>query len=87
MSMWAVNTPVAAALSIAGILALSLLAVWLLSKWRESSNDDFDATQASLKEFEEMRLGGDLTEEEYRNIKGLLANKAVTGEPANLDNR
>ena len=83
--MLAVSTPVATALSIAGIIAVTAIAVWLLARLRESSNDDFDATQASLKEFEEMRLGGDLTEEEYRNIKGLLANEHVPKRPTKLD--
>jgi hypothetical protein len=83
--MLAVSTPVAAGLSIAGIIAVTALAVWVLARWRESSNDDFDATQASLKEFEEMRLGGDLTEEEYRNIKGLLANERAPQRTSELD--
>ena len=83
--MLAVSTTVTAALSIAGVIAVTAVAVWVLARLRESSNDDFDATKASMKEFEEMRLGGDLTEEEYRNIKGLLANERAPKQPSKLD--
>jgi hypothetical protein len=50
-------------------------AIWLLLRWRERNKDETKSPQSYLKDFEEMRLGGDLSEAEYRNIRSLLDGK------------
>ncbi len=65
-----------AIVSVLFVAIVSWYAVSLLLKWREQNNDDYNLAESCLKDFEEMRLGGDLTEAEYRNIKALFESKS-----------
>jgi hypothetical protein len=69
------STPATATLSVLVVGTIALIAISLLLKWRESNKRDLNLTQSSLKDFEEMRLEGDLSDAEYRNITALVRSK------------
>lgn len=69
--------------SVLVIGVISCFAIWLLLRWRERNKDETKSPQCYLKDFEEMRLGGDLSEAEYRNIRASLkGNKAGSSNTA-----
>ena len=63
---------VQAGLSVLGLMIVSLLAVFLLSRLRDLSSDDHSLTTDLMKNFEEMRREGDIDEKEFRNIQSLV---------------
>lgn len=83
--LW-IDSSLLAVLSVLVVVVISAAAIWLLLKWRESTKNAFDSVQSCLKEFEEMRLEGDITDEEYRKIKASARKIAASSGPkANLD--
>lgn len=59
----------------AGLIAVVSLSVWLVIWLRAQLHDDTDRPtnpDEMLKQFEDSLLEGELTEEEYRSIKGRL---------------
>ena len=79
-SFWkyATSPTVMAIASVLFVAIVAWLAISWLLKWREQNNGDYDLAESCLKDFEEMRLGGDLTEAEYRNIRALFESKSNT---------
>lgn len=74
---WLSQTPVQAVLSVLVLLALCTGAYFLLAKLRESNNNTQPVTEELLKNFEEMRQEGDISDLEYRNIRSVLGEKQV----------
>ncbi len=74
---WLTQTPVQAVLSVLVLLILCIGAYWLLAKLRDSSNEDQPPVTELLKNFEEMRHEGDISDTEYRNIRSVLGEKRV----------
>ena len=79
------DSTVLVVVSVLVTLLVIWLAVWLLLKYRESSINDIDVSAQSEKDFEEMRLQGQLSPEEYRNITSLLERKRSTSNPYESD--
>ncbi len=63
---------VQAGLSVLGLMIVSLVAYFLLSRLRDLSSDDHSLTTDLMKNFEEMRREGDIDEKEFRNIQSLV---------------
>jgi uncharacterized membrane protein len=63
---------VQAGLSVLGLLIVSLVAYFLLSRLRDLSSDDHSLSTDLMKNFEEMRRQGDIDEKEFRNIQSLV---------------
>ena len=63
---------VQAGLSVLGLMIVSLVAYFILSRLRDLSSDDRSLTTDLMKNFEEMRREGDIDEKEFRNIQSLL---------------
>ncbi len=63
---------VQAGLSVLGLMIVSLVAYFILSRLRDLSSDDRSLTTDLMKNFEEMRREGDINEKEFRNIQSLL---------------
>jgi uncharacterized membrane protein len=62
--------------SVLGILILMIvcsIAFYVVSKLRDSNNQDVLTDEQLRKNFEEMRSGGYINESEFRNIASLLA--------------
>jgi hypothetical protein len=55
------------------LLTVCAIAVYVLSKLRDSNTQDVPMDELLRKNFEEMRSGGDINEAEFRNIASLLA--------------
>jgi len=66
------NTSVQAALSLLGLMIVSIVAYLIVVRLRDSSKEDQKREQELLKNFEEMRQEGDINEKEFRNIQMLL---------------
>jgi len=66
------NTSVQAALSLLGLMIVSIGAYLVVVRLRDSSKEDQRMEQELLKNFEEMRQEGDINEKEFRNIQLLL---------------
>jgi len=62
------------------LIVLAALAVFLVSRLRDYTAKDWDSTREGLSNFEEMRLKGDISEEEFRTIQA--AAKARNDEVA-----
>lgn len=62
-------------LSVLALLIMCYVAYWLVVKVRDSSKNDLQLTPEVLKNFEEMRQEGDISEAEYRNIRSVLGKK------------
>jgi uncharacterized membrane protein len=63
---------VQAGLSVLGLMIVSLVAYFLLSRLRDLSSDDHSLSSDLMKNFEEMRRQGDIDEKEFRNIQSLV---------------
>jgi len=66
------NTSVQAALSLLGLMIVSIGAYFVVVRLRDFSKEDQKNEQELLKNFEEMRQEGDINEKEFRNIQLLL---------------
>ncbi len=75
LGRYVTSTTFMAMISVLVVVVVVWVAISLLLKWRERNNDEPESPESYLKDFEEMRLGGDLTEAEYRNIRALLDSK------------
>ena len=51
------------------VIILSSAAFFLVARLRDYTNRDWDSTSDGLLNFEEMRLKGDISEEEFRTIQ------------------
>ena len=64
-----------AMLLFAGMLLLIAIGVYVVGRFRDSSDEDQVATANTLANFREMHAKGDLSDEEFRTIKTRLANQ------------
>jgi uncharacterized membrane protein len=69
------STPVQLTLGIVVLLILCFAAYQYVARLRDFSKDDMSITQEVARNFEEMRLGGDLSDAEFRNIQSVLGKK------------
>ena len=69
------NPTLQASLGVLILLAVCWLAVYVMSRLRESNAQDIPLHDLVKKNFEEMRSGGDISEAEFRKITSLLAEK------------
>ena len=60
---------VKAGLALLIVIILSSAAFFLVARLRDYTNRDWDSTSDGLLNFEEMRLKGDISEEEFRTIQ------------------
>ena len=60
---------VKAGLAVVVLIIVSAIAFFLLARLRDYTNGDRDSTSDGLLNFEEMRLKGDISEEEFRTIQ------------------
>ncbi len=60
---------------LAAIVALVAVGVYIVSKWRDTADDDAISTSELLSNFREMHSRGELTNEEFRTIKTRLSYK------------
>lgn len=67
---------VQAGLSVLGLLVVSLIAYYVVSRLRDLSSNDHTLTSDLMKNFEEMRREGDIDEKEFRNIQSLVKRDA-----------
>jgi uncharacterized membrane protein len=67
------SSVVQAVLGILVLLAVSLVAYYILQKLRVSSSEEAGFVDSLQKNFEEMRSGGDINEAEFRKIKASLS--------------
>ncbi|MDZ4853040.1 MAG: hypothetical protein SGI77_27445 [Pirellulaceae bacterium] len=63
---------VQAGLSVLGLLVVSSIAYFVLSRLRDLSSNDHTLSADLAKNFEEMRREGDIDDKEFRNIQSLL---------------
>jgi uncharacterized membrane protein len=57
------------------LAALVLVAVYVVRKVRETMRDDSPAGSSIMSNFRELHAQGELTDEEYREIKNRLAGR------------
>ena len=57
----------------AAVMALIAVGVYVVSKWRDATEDDTNTASELLTNFREMHSRGDLTDEEFRTIKAQLS--------------
>ena len=67
------NPTVQSVLSVLILLTVCSIAIYVVSKLRDSNTQDVPMDELLRKNFEEMRSGGDINEAEFRNIASLLA--------------
>ena len=60
---------VKAGLALLILIIVSAAAFFLVARLRDYTNGDWDSTPVDLLNFEEMRLKGDISEEEFRTIQ------------------
>ncbi|MCS7470974.1 hypothetical protein NZK35_30330 [Stieleria sp. ICT_E10.1] len=60
---------VKAGLALLILIIVSAAAFFLVARLRDYTNGDRDSTSSGLLNFEEMRLKGDISEEEFRTIQ------------------
>ena len=60
---------VKAGLAVLILIIMSSIAFFLVARLRDYTNGDWDSTSARPLNFEEMRLKGDISEEEFRTIQ------------------
>ncbi len=60
---------VKAGLGLLIVIIVSAAAFFLVARLRDYTNGDWDSTSGGLLNFEEMRLKGDISEEEFRTIQ------------------
>ncbi|MEL6104501.1 MAG: hypothetical protein AAFU85_00630 [Planctomycetota bacterium] len=58
-----------AGLAILVVIVLSAAAFFLVARLRDYTAKDWDSSSSGLSNFEEMRLKGDISEEEFRTIE------------------
>lgn len=68
---------VQAVLGVVLLLVICAIAVFALSKLRDSNTDNQQTEELLRKNFEEMRTEGDINELEFRKIKALLADGSL----------
>ncbi len=69
------QTPVQLVLSILALLAMCGGAYYWVLRLRDSSKNDLELAPELLKNFEEMRHEGDISDKEFRNIESVLGKK------------
>ena len=69
---------VKAGLALLILIVLSATAFFLVARLRDYTAQDWDSSSGALSNFEEMRLKGDISEEEFRTIQS--ATTASDGE-------
>lgn len=60
---------VKAGLALLVLIVVSAAAFFLVARLRDYTNRDWDTSSSGLLNFEEMRLKGDISEEEFRTIQ------------------
>ena len=65
---------VKAGIAILILIIVSASAFFLVARLRDYTSGDWDATDDQLLNFEEMRLKGDISEEEFRTIQAASRN-------------
>lgn len=60
---------VKAGLAVVVLLVVSAIALQMVLRFRDSAREDPDITAEALSNLEEMRLKGELSEEEFRTIQ------------------
>ena len=75
---WLTSTPAQLALGIVVLLVLCFAAYRYVLSLRDLSNGDISLADEVARNFEEMRLGGDLSEAEFRNIQSVLGKKQAS---------
>ena len=60
---------VKAGLALLVVIIVSAAAFFLVARLRDYTNRDWESTSTTLLNFEEMRLKGDISEEEFRTIQ------------------
>jgi len=71
------DSVVQAVLGVVAILIVSGVALYALSKLRDSNTDNQQLDEVLRKNFEEMRSEGDIDDQEFRKIKALLSGGRV----------
>ena len=74
------NPTLQASLGVLILLAVCWLAFYVMARLRESNAQDIPVHDLVVKNFEEMRSGGDISEAEFRKITSLLAEKPSGSE-------
>jgi hypothetical protein len=70
------STPTAQViLGIAGIAALTVVGIYIIAKVRSEWIESKPDTSELITNFRELRETGELSDKEYRTIKGMLAEK------------
>lgn len=72
MWSWLSQTYVQATLSLLVLMVVCAFAYYWVVRLRDSSMEDQNTAAELMKNFEEMRLEGDIDEKEFRNIQSLL---------------
>lgn len=65
-------------LGLIGLLAVSLIALYVLLRLRRINAHNLQIEEEVRKNFEEMRTEGDLDEQEFRKIEALLIKQRAT---------
>ena len=71
----ATRTLVHAGLLFAAIAALAALGIWIMSRFRGTKDDDQPGASELLSKFRDLHEQGELSDQEFRNIKTLLSKK------------
>ena len=71
------STPAQLVLGIVVLMTLCFISYWVMVRLRDFSKDDASISQEVARNFEEMRLGGDLSDAEFRNIQSVIGKKQV----------
>jgi len=73
---WLLYSPTfQAVLGVLILLAVCWLAIYVMARLRESNTQDEPLDEVVLKNFEEMRSGGDISDAEFRKLTSLLEEK------------
>ena len=70
---------VRAGLAVLVLLVVASAALFLVARLRDYTNQDREEPQEMLSNFEEMRLRGEITEEEFRTIQSATQTHVVGG--------
>jgi hypothetical protein len=71
----ATQTLIHAGLLFAGMAALAALGVWIVSRFRGGKGSEQPVSSELLSKFRDLHEQGELSDEEFRNIRTLLAEK------------